>query len=607
MSSCLDINKNRNKNFLKNIIELKSEQKDLYKDNNINILKILKDLERKNTVQAKKKFNRKILPSLKNPRLYKNNSDKLKLKLNKSVDLNNILTLKKTENENYNIINNNGGWFLTSLNVEKPRNNYSVNSFIQKNKDKIYNNRNERNDIKYNLSSIIKNIKTKNSSYVSKTEGNYFNECLSYNNKNFNFILDINNIINKHLKNEEWNLKDKEDNYNDFIERNKDICTKNVIIKLMNKERDKLKNKDIKYLHNFTERNELINEEEKIFEELKLKQKKNSKIIEDYYDKLFEDNRLLLYLRENFKEQVRKTEYEIMKKIYEIDELRLYAQFVNYIYGYDTSIYEKSVINDENSKSHMNSETLVNNILENYKHFLTNENDDIINNIDPDIVLNEIRLIEDRILLNLKLKDQEYEELKKNKKNHRDILKNIENKKIEVENEYNYYKKEFDKMSINTKNNLEEDLFSVTKDLCVFILEQYCQDKKRIKRYKSNLNVFEISDLTQKSIKLFLKNESKLELYLKLMENYNKEDKKLFESLLNKRKVETIREKTNKAKRNIEMKRILDKAEIEKNSNRIYFIKKKAEPIIPKKKKTVVKIDPKIIIAQENKEIISYE
>ena len=226
----------------------------------------------------------------------------------------------------------------------------------------------------------------------------------------------------------------------------------------MNKERDKLKNKNIKYLRNFTEQNELINQGEKIFEELKIEQKRNSKIIEDFYYKLFENNRVLLYLRENFKEQVRKTEYEIMKKIYEIEELRLYAQFVNYIYGYDTSIYEKTVINDEYSKIHLDQETLVNNILENYKHFLKDDNNDIINSIDPDIILNEIRLIEDRILLNLKLKDQEYEELKKNKKNHRDILKNIENKKIEVENEYNYYKKEFDKMSINTKYNLEEDL-----------------------------------------------------------------------------------------------------------------------------------------------------
>ena len=605
--SSIETNKSPNKYFLKNINRLKLERKDLFKDNNINILRLLTDLERKNTIETKK-YNLKLLPSINKSPLFTNKTKELNL--NKSVEVNNILSLKNSENENFNMNNNNEGWFLTSLNVEKTRNNYSVNSYMQKNNDKINNNRNDRNnrnDIKYNLSSIIKNIKKKNSSYVSKTEGNYFNDRLSYNNKNFNVILDINNILNKHLKNEEWNLKEREEKYRDFIERKKGVCTYNVMIKLMKEQRDKLKNKSIKYLHKFSEQNELINEDEKIFEQIKIELKRNSKIIEDYYYKLFDNNRVLLYLRENFKEQVRKTEYEIMKIIYEIEELRLYAKFVNYIYGYDTSVYEKTVVNSDHTKTPMSSETLVNNILKNYKHFLTDEHNKIINSIDPDIILNEMRLIEDRILLNLKMRDQEYEELKKNKKNNRDILHNIEDKKKQLENEYYYYKKELDDMTIHSKINLEEDLFLIAKDLCLFILEQYCQDKKTIKRYKSNLNLFEISDLTEKSIKLLLKNETKLETYMKLMETYDKEDKNIFGAMLNKRKEETIRDKTNTAKKNIKMKRILEKIEIEKNMNKVYFIKKKAEPIIPRKKKIAIKIDPKIIRAQENKELITYE
>ena len=360
--SSIDANKKQNKNFLKNIHGLKFEEKNFYQDNNINILKILKDLERKNTIQSKKNFNTKFLPSLKLPL----NVDKSnQLKLNKSVDINNILTLKKSENENLSMNNyNNEGWFLTSLNIEKSRSINSINSYKEINKNNLRiptSNRNGRNvSNKYNLSSIIKDIKKKNSSYVSKTEGNYFNECISYNNKNFKTILDINNILNKYLKNEEWNLKEKEDKYNDFVERKKGVCTNNVIIKLMKEQREKLNNKQNKDLNNCIEQMKQINEDEKIFEQLILQQKKDTRKIEDYYYKLFDNNRVLLYLRENFKEQVRKTEYEIMKKIYEIDELRIYAQFVNYIYGYDTSIYEKTVVNDDSTKSPMNSEMLVN-------------------------------------------------------------------------------------------------------------------------------------------------------------------------------------------------------------------------------------------------------
>ena len=606
--SSIDANKKLNKNFLKNINGLKLEEKNFYQDNNINILKILKDLERKNTIQSKKNFNIKFLPSLKLPL----NVDKSnQLKLNKSVDINNILTLKKSENENLSMNNyNNEGWFLTSLNIEKSRSINSINSYKEINKNNLRiptSNRNGRNvSNKYNLSSIIKDIKKKNSSYVSKTEGNYFNECISYNNKNFKTILDINNILNKYLKNEEWNLKEKEDKYNDFVERKKGVCTNNVIIKLMKEQREKLNNKQNKDLNNCIEQMKQINEDEKIFEQLILQQKKDTRKIEDYYYKLFDNNRVLLYLRENFKEQVRKTEYEIMKKIYEIDELRIYAQFVNYIYGYDTSIYEKTVVNDDSTKSPMNSEMLVKNILENYKHLLKDESNDIINCIDPDIILNEIRLIEDRILINLKMRDQEYEDLKKNKKNNRDILKNIENKKTELENELSYYKKELEDIAVNTKINLEEDLYLIIKDFCLYILEIYCPDKKSIKKYKSNLNLFEITDLAEKSIKLLQKNESKLDVYMKLMEKSEIEDKKIFDSIINKRKEETIRDKTKKAKKNIELKRYLERLEIEKNNNKIYFIQKKAQPILPRKKKIVVNIDPEIIRAKENQEIITY-
>ena len=159
--------------------------------------------------------------------------------------------------------------------------------------------------------------------------------------------------------------------------------------------------------------------------------------------------------------------------------------------------------------------------MKNYDHFLTNGDKDIIHSIDPDIIYNEIRLIEDRILLNLKMRDNEYEDLKKLKENNRNILENIENKKNQLEDDYNYINKEINDIIINTKLNLEEDLFLIAKDLFIFILEQYCNDKKLIKKYKEKLNLFEISDLSQKSMELILKRESMLDLNLKLMEKFH--------------------------------------------------------------------------------------
>ena len=598
-----EVNKNKEKNISDNFNTINLEENYINSERSINILKYLTELEKQNTIQAKKKINLKFLPKLK-PASTRYNQNKL----NKSLDINNVLTLKQENNT----CNKDDGCFITSLDIEKKRSdkNYGINNEKNKNiKDKLLKaNKNKRNmNNKYNLASIIKDIKRKNSSYVSKTEGNYFNDYIAYDNKNMKNILDINNIINTHLKNEEWNLKARDDKYNEFLEIKKGGCVQNLIIKLNKEEREKLKNKYTKFSYDFNNKIKMVTEGEKMFEKIIVEQKKNTKMIENNYYKLKNDNKALIILRERFKDQVSKTEYEIIKKIYEIDELRYYAKFVNYIYGYDTSIYETKIIDDDYSKKPKDAETLIKFILENYKHFLINEKDDIINNIDPDIVLNETRLIEDRILMNLKLRDQEYEDLKKYKQNNKNILKNIENRKKELEDEYNYIQKEIKDIIINTQINLDEELFSIMKDLGIFILETLSKDKQLIKKFKTKLNLFEISDLAIKSIQLVLKRESVLDYYINTFLKYDKDDKKTFNMVINKRKLDMIREKIDYAQRTNEKKLLIDKIELTKNSDKIYFIKRKALPSLPKKKKKMIKIDPEIIKAKENKELISYD
>ena len=598
-----EVNKNKEKKISDDFNTINLEESYINSERSINILKYLTELEKQNTIQAKKKINLKFLPKLK-PASTRYNQNKL----NKSLDINNVLTLKQENNS----CNKDDGCFITSLDIEKKRSDkiYGINNEKNKNiKDKLLKaNKNKRNmNNKYNLASIIKDIKRKNSSYVSKTEGNYFNDYIAYDNKNMKNILDINNIINTHLKNEEWNLKARDDKYNEFLEIKKGGCVQNLLIKLIKEEREKLKNKYTKFSYDFNNKIKMVTEGEKMFEKIIVEQKKNIKMIENNYYKLKNDNKALIILRERFKDQVSKTEYEIIKKIYEIDELRYYAKFVNYIYGYDTSIYETKIIDDDYSKKPKDAETLIKFILENYKHFLINEKDDIINNIDPDIVLNETRLIEDRILMNLKLRDQEYEDLKKYKLNNKNILKNIENRKKELEDEYNYIQKEIKDIIINTQINLDEDLFSIMKDLGIFILETLSKDKQLIKKFKTKLNLFEISDLATKSIQLVLKRESVLDYYINTLEKYDKDDKKTFNTVINKRKLDMIREKIDYTQRTNEKKLLIDKIEITKNSDKIYFIKRKALPSLPKKKKKMIKIDPEIIKAKENKELISYD
>ena len=77
-----------------------------------------------------------------------------------------------------------------------------------------------------------------------------------------------------------------------------------------------------------------------------------------------------MYIIQGIIDQLRKTEYEIMKKIYEIDELRVYAKFVKYIYGYDISKYESSIIEKDNSKGQKDISVLIKRVIDNYKECL---------------------------------------------------------------------------------------------------------------------------------------------------------------------------------------------------------------------------------------------
>ena len=125
----IDVNKNKRKNNMLNLNRLSTEETKICPENNINILKILDELEKKNTTKLKKRFNFRLLPLL-NP----NNNRFNQTKLNRSLD-NNVFNIKK-ENDNCNNNNskNNDGCFLTSLAIEvTPYNSINANEKMNKN------------------------------------------------------------------------------------------------------------------------------------------------------------------------------------------------------------------------------------------------------------------------------------------------------------------------------------------------------------------------------------------------------------------------------------------------------------------------------------------
>ena len=580
---------------------------------NFNILKYLNEIEKEKTEkEINERYKLKSL-SLLNPQTPNRKRTRLFY-----IDTNNISTIK---NDNSYKKDKNNDCFITSMRDEQnssPRKLSLKFSYSNKRKKLNDSKRLIHNDIR--LSSVIQEIRNKNRNLYnsSKTENNKniintnLNNNIAFDRNNMDPIIDINNILNEYQDNKEWDLKTRENNYNEFVNKNKEIKVQNILKIITNNEKEKI---DIKFKENEKKIENIkknIDVDEKNFNQLVKEQKYYNRIIEDFLYKLKDQKKILMYLKEGINQLIRKVEYEVMKKIYEIDELRVYAQFVNYIYGYDITNYEKPLIEKESKK--IDLDILVNKVLENYGHLLDDKSNEKIKNIEPDIIFNEIQLIEDRILLALKVKDKEYDDLKKFKDNNNLILEGIRNKRDQLEKEYNYLKGECNYIiNSNSNQNQEKELFIIGQDLFNFVIEHFSENIYNYNYYKdtSNNNIefnpFEIGGLAEKSYNLTLEKEILVNDYLQKLKKYEEEDDKIFGELINSRKNQLILQKLKAAKERIIKNEAIERMKIEQKSEKVYFIKRKMHQSIPKKKEIKIKIDPKVIKQQEEKELMTYQ
>lgn len=595
--------------YSSNINRLNISGQNIILGKNFNILKYLKVIEqKKNKNEIKPRANSKPLPIL--------NSQTPNKKITKLyyMDENNISTLNKKKSLKTD--KNNERCFITSLRNDKNLSAQKISlKFSQSNRHKRVYEINKIINSDIHLSSIIQEIKNKNKKLynICKTENNKDinkNNIIAYDNNNMEPILDINNILNKYKGSKDWDLKMREKNYIDFVNNNKEIKVQNVLKNIMNNEKEKIDQNFIKNEENLENLKKIIDEDEKNFNEIRKEQKKYNRLIEDNLNKLKDYNRALIYVREGIQQQINKIEYEIMKKIYEIDELRVYARFVNHIYGYETTNYEKSLIEKEGKKQ-VDLEVQINEVFENYKEYLNKDNNDKINNIDPDIIYNEIKLIEDRILVALRMKDKEYEDLKKYINSKETILKGIRYKEQQLEKEYNSILEEINFIvNINSQQNNEIELFIIAQDLFNYVIENFSDNNYNYNFYKeknNKFNPFEIGGLAVKSQKMTLQKEMLVTNYIQKLSQYEEEDQKVFGELINTRKDQLILEKLKAAKQRIYNSEMTERMNIERKSDKIYFIKRKMHQSIPKKKKIKIRIDPTVIKKQEDLELITYQ
>ena len=526
---------------------------------------------------------------------------------------------------NNTICNQYDNCFLTSIGIEQNEKNNKnfktidardyIISFRVKNDNNrrtlINNNKNLNLNSNFHISSIIKEIREK---YKTKNDFDIKNDYISYNKKKINAVLNAKKLITNYDEKNDWDLKLKEDNYHNFIKNNKKICKQNILTKLICSERQKvLENEKMHEKEVKDKYNEIINDE-KEFENIVKEQKQNNKIIEDYRIQLENNNKDLFYLKDLIQIKVQNKEAEIMKKLFEMEELRGYAIFVNNMQGKDTSIYEKEIYPmDYEKKIELNS--LVKNTFEIYKDFL---NENTIENRhkgnEPELIYNGFLGIEDKIRYAIKIKDETYEEIEKIKLKNKSILDLIIDKKNFMEKEYNSIKEECNNIVnfISKKEESKDKYFhSLAKELFIYILE--ILSNENINKYKDDdltnelVNLNKICDLAEKSQKCISEKEIFINESIKNLEKFEKEDPIKFDEALDSAKERIILERQKEAKELNRLREKIKRIQAIQKLEKINFIIRKVEKPFHIKKKISIKIDPMVIKEKEDKELITYQ
>ena len=410
----------------------------------------------------------------------------------------------------------------------------------------------------------------------------------------------------------------------------------------MNNESKKLKEFNEKRAINLHKSIENINKDEKKFEEITNKQRELYYKISDQKYKLQDKYADLINLLNNYKIKAKTMEDEIFKKIEQIESLRKYARFVHKVLGGDEKLFEGDLIPNYENDNRPDINILIKIIYNKYGYLLNrhrfsinssysegkdkkekikkkellklsdSENDDDNNDLldDPDLMIRKYKELEDKILRvveRTKLYNKtEIEEVDNNKQ----LLREMRNRVKDLEKEYDFNKKalkDYIKNEFGKNSEIsEEDFCNMAFDLCQIIRQCFNNNKKEEK--KKEMDILELNDEITKSMNIMIKKEGEVNNYLQIIENMEKNEKKLFELIMNQRKIDVTRANHKKIKDNLKADQYNKMQKVQERMNKIMIkIKKYEPPIHYHKKEDMPKEDINEIIRKENEQLLQYK
>jgi hypothetical protein len=555
----------------------------------------------KNTKIKEKILNngKNFINPLNNLKNYFRKAEILYKKEQKFKKKNSCLNLLK--NETKNSFNNNKSFlFKNSLN----KSDFLIKNFSDFDSEKI--------NIFKKIQEIRKNVKNLNSI-------DFYNKInhINYDKKHIKLILHSNNLLNKIKQRNANKLNEERISISQFLNENKEISLKNVLIKLLHEESNKLNFLNQSTNHNLEKIKINFLIEKKIFFDYKQKQKDSCKEIESILLKIQQKNKELLLEINDEIQKKKELEDNIEKILFNIENKRFYGIFIEKLLNekntkFNCEIFPKfmqiikynNIKNNEKDKK-ITIENLSENIIKNYSFFLEENNIELKKekNLLKEENLYDIKYkeIENNIINNLIKSDfNKNFSIEKNEN-----LKEIEelNKRLKIfENEYKNIKYEFNNEKIHYENlcsiKIDNDFFN---KFINYLIELGIELDKN--NFYKTMSLNEIL----KNINFSLaKKEILLNKLIFEIKNYQKIDKNLILEISNKVKIENKNTKQIESKKLLESLNKIKKIKTNERHEKIVIKSRKTEAPFQKQKKIKNILKKESNKQIENEALLSY-
>ena len=472
----------------------------------------------------------------------------------------------------------------------------------------------------------IKKIKKKaDLSRRDKSIKNIMDNQIAFDEKNSQAALNPIKLLNNFQDYKDVGVHNKNNNLFSFLTEKAKISRKNVLIKLLLEQKDTYNKALNSHQKMLTEIKKSIDIDEKDFKTLVQNQKVSSRKIEDLLEQLLIRKKNLLIEYYRLITQIRVRQDERQKMLERINEYRIIAKFLTKALGGRAKLFEfkLTTIEGNTNEGEYTYERETQKVLQRFSFFLNydpnmcylNQDDiDIFNEITSlnysDLLFHQFWKKEDSILINLRRNEMLNKEIVAFQEKEEDKIVYLKNRIEILEKELKYN----EKIYLIEKNNFEKvfkkrfekntDFEEIIMDLYNFFFEN---QKKKNKNKKNSFDL-DVETCVSSLQKVIIEKEGILNNLLLELDKDEKEDKILFDKVINNVKTENRRNHVSNVKKLLElgMQNKLKFLKIPKQ--KIILKSKKSEPPYHlSKKEKKIKVEPVLIKQLEDEELLTYE